>query len=476
MPVTSTHIPKDVELAYGRNIISVFDSSGLGETIVLRIYRASDNNLIADLRQPPNAGSYAHFDVKRILQSQVSMTPDPEGTTAGTIRIFTNPNETFDYYYEVGTADSTGAVTIDTAYSSSVVDDYTVIPGRKPPANIDGTTKWYDYESYVPQVGTNVAVNNAAIPEIRHLALTDYNFDSINYNDITDGKPGTGEFPVPTEDIYRIKVYRGTDHTLQFLQRWVDGLVGGGAPPYYNGINYVRFVTFNGNTQLGDVTYSNLVSEGGGPNTTLSDQAIPLGEYGILGCKTGFNNVSLGSTSTHMYVWVECQKDDTFVFQDGTRISYAYRIDIEEGECNDFDLVQVKWLNSLGGTDYFTFQKRNTETIRVNRNEYNKTEDGWNAAGITQYSYERGRTIFSQDIREIHTATTRYLSDNESEYLKNLYMSPDVKVKFGTDVNAQWQSAILTSNTWRKRTFRTDKLFQHEIQFELANQINAQGG
>lgn len=477
MPVSITSTIKDVELAYGRDIITCFNSSGGSNRIVLQVFDAGSNAKIADLRQLPNNGSYAHFDISRILQSQVAQSPKQGDDTSGTIRYFTNPDECFDFYFKVGTLNATnGNVTIDATYSGSVVDDYLVIPGRKPPTYTNGSVNWEDYSSYVPQVGTNVASNNAAIPEIRQLALTDYNFDSINYNDITDGKPGAGEFPVPTEDIYRIKVYRDTDHTLQFLQRWVEGVVGG-APPYYNGVNYTRFVTFNGNTQLADLSFANITSEGGGPNGSYTDQSTPTGEYGIIGVKSGFNNTTLTTSGlTHMYVWVECQADDTFVSQDGTRISYAYRIDIEDGECNDYDIIQVKWLNSVGGTDYFTFQKKNEERINVKRETYNQTNTSWAGPQFTQFPYERGERVFNQFGEQTFTANTRYLSDGENQYLKNLYLSPDVKVKFGTDINAPWESVVLTSNTWTERTFRKDKLFQHTINFKLANKLNYQGG
>lgn len=479
MPVTISSTIVDAELAYGRNIISLFNSSGGSNRMVLQIYRAADNELIADLRQLPNNGSYAHFDIQRILQSQVSMTPNPEGTTGGTIRLFTNPDETFDYYFKVGTVNTSGIVTIDATVSGSIVDNYMVMPGRKPPTYSNGSVNWEDYSEYVPQIGYNAANNDAAIPELRQLALTDNHYEFVAYNDITDGKPSVGDFPFPTEKIYIINTYKDTDHSLQFLQRWIGGLVGPGAPSYYNGINYVRFVAYNGSTLLSDVTYSNLVSEGGGPNVGLSDSSTPQGQYNIIGCKTGVNNAAAAATATHMYVWVECQADNTFVFQEGTRISFAYRINFVEGECNDYDVVQVKWLNSLGGTDYFTFQKKNEESMNIKRNTYSKTNQDWAGANFTQYSYDRGKTVFSQKVIDKYTATTRYLSDNENQYLKNLYLSPDVKVKFGTETSnpdGEWESVVLTSNTWTERTFRKDKLFQHTIQFDIANKFNAQGG
>jgi hypothetical protein len=468
----------DAEVAYGRNIVSLFNASGGSNRMVLQVVRGSDNTVIADLRQLPNAGSYAHFDIQRVLQAQVSQTPNPESLSPS-VKYFTNPDECFDYYFKVGTVNSSGIVTIDATYSGSVVEDYLVIPGRKQ-VNTTGETAWQDYGDYAPQLGTFPgAPNNDVVPEIKGFALTQQPTTPIAYQDITDGKPSAADFPVPTELIYQIDVYRDQDHSLQWLQRWVDGALGGGAPAYYNGINYMRFVSFNGNTQLNDSQEQNIQSQGGGPNITFNSQNPPTGQYGIIGYKTGRNNPSVAPATTHYYVWPASQKNDAFVQNESTRTYHCYRINIIEPECNDYDVIQVKWLNSVGGTDFFTFQKKNEEKINVKRNTYETTNQDWAGSSWTEYPYDRGKTVFNQEATTVYTANTRYLSDTENEWLKNLYLSPDVKVKFGlgnASATGGWQSVVLTSNTFTEKTFRKDKLFQQTITFEMANKLNLQGG
>lgn len=472
MPVVLTQNIVDTELAYGPNILQCFNSSGGGNRIIAQIFDASDDSMLADLRQLPNPSSYAYFDIQRILQSQISQTPTQGDTTSGTIPLFTCPNESFDYYVGVGTVNTSGTVSITTYYSGSVVDNYLAIPGRKPATYPNGQVSWQDYSNYVPTVST-VGVNNDAVVDSFQNALTDDIYNVVEYGDITDGKPAGYGFGA-TSPITKIKVNTNTDHTLQFLQRWLNGGTGGGAPAYYNGINYIRFITYNGNTLIADTQINNWIANGGGPNLTYNSQNTPQGEFNILGLKTGFNNSLVTSNTTHMYVFVGCQTDDTFTNGEDTRISNAYRIDIVDGECNDFDVIQVKWLNSLGGTDYFTFTKRNDEQIKVSRNTYVKTNQDWLGTAWTNYSYDRGETVYNQSGEVSYVANTRYLSNDESQYLKNLYLSPDVKVKFGTTGN--WESAILTSNTWKEKTYRKDKLFQHTINFKLANKLNLQGG
>ena len=471
MPVLLTVPITDTELAYGPNILQCFNSSGGNNRIVAQIFDASDDTIIADLRQLPNPSSYAFFDIQRILQSQVAQSTTQGDTTGTSTYLFTCPDESFDYYVGVGTANTQNVVTIDSYYSSSVVDNYLAIPGRKPATYPNGNVNWNDYSDYVPTVGVFVGVDDVAVPESLQQALTDDSYNTILGSQITDGKPaGIGA----NETVYQISINRDTDHTLQFLNRWLNGSTGGSAPSYYNGINYIRFITYNGNTLIADTQINNTISQGGGPNNSPNSETVPQGQYNILGVKSGYNNSLLTQAATHMYVFVECQTDDTFVNGEGTRISKVYRINIKECEGKDFDIIQVKWLNSLGGTDYYTFTKRNDENINVTRNTFNKTNQDWLSTSWSNYSYDRGETVYNQSAEVNYVANTRYLSDDESQYLKNLYLSPDVKVKFGTTGN--WESAILTSNTWTEKTYRKDKMFQHTINFKLANKLNLQGG
>lgn len=473
MAVILTQAITDTELAYGPNILQCFNATGGSNRIVVQVFDASDDSILADLRQLPNPSSYAFFDIQRILQSQVSQTPTQGDNTGNSTPLFTCPDESLDYYIGVGTANTQNAVTIDNYYSGSVVENYLAIPGRKPATYPNGNVNWNDYSDYVPTVSTFAGVPDSTVVDSFQKALTDDTYNTVLYGDITDGKPAGYNFTA-NEAIYKISVNRNTDHSLQFLQRWLNGGTGGGAPSYYNGINYVRFVTYNGNTLIADNVVRNLQSFGGGPNTVITSEAVPQGGFNILGLKTGVNNSLLTANTTHMYVFVGAQADGDFVADDDVRISSAYRIDVVDGDCNDFDLIQVKWLNSLGGTDYFTFTKRNDEQIAVTRNTYNKTNQDWLGTSWNDYSYDRGETVYNQSAEVNYVANTRYLSDDESQYLKNLYLSPDVKVKFGTAGN--WESAILTSNTWTEKTYRKNRMFQHTINFKLANKLNLQGG
>lgn len=489
MAVTISNIAdiKDTDLAYGSNIVTLTNSTSSPNRMVLQIVNTA-NEVMADLRQLPNTAGFTHFDIQTILQGQVAKSPDQGDASGIGIKLFTLPDECFDYYFQAGSVSTGGVVSIDNTYSGSIVDYYLTIPGRKPFAYSNGKTQWQDYNAYIPSLSeTPSSPTDDVIVETYAKALTDRDYDSTAYSAITDGKPDETIVTNPAEEIFNIAIgsepntpggqNQGDDYSLSWLNRWRDGVVSA-APAYINGINYFVLQKWNGNTLVATTRTPNIVSNGGGPNNLFNDSATPLGEYSIIGTKVGFNQAGVTLTNaTHYYAWVEVQAGNDFVALEGKRCSRIYRINIDDNECNDFlDNVQVRWLNSVGGTDFFSFRKRNDEAIRMTRNTYTQTNQDWAAAVWTQYPYERGSTIYNQVAEENWTANTRYLSDSESNYLKNLYMSPSVQVKIGYGVEASWVPVVLTSNTWNEKTFRKDKLFQHTITFKMANNLNAQGG
>ncbi len=155
-------------------------------------------------------------------------------------------------------------------------------------------------------------------------------------------------------------------------------------------------------------------------------------------------------------------------------MSDIYRIDITDCEGRDFDTYQVSWINSFGFRDYFHFTKRDDNVNNVTRNTFKKLDADWGGATISVNSYDRGEKVLNQMLSDEYTINTRYLTDAEMGYLKNLILSPDVRVKFPRQ--STWVSVIPTTNQWTSRTFRKDKLFQLTYSFRLANPIQLQNG
>lgn len=458
--ITTTKEPQFVELAYGKNILSLFDTDEDNIPYVVQIIDADTNEVKFDVRQSPNPVGYGHFDLGRLLQTQVQGNPSIE-TTA---KLTTADNEVFNYKLGIGYS-SAGTATVQSVISGSgIVEEYDVLPGRKPYNQID-----WAYSPYVADFTFSTGPGGQTISAYNNKmkALTDRHIDTVTGAQITDYKPTIlGD----NEIVHRIKLGIDDDYTLSFLNRWTtdDNTYGG----FCNGINAFSFYVYDGTQHI--TTQYNIISNGGGPDTAGGDNLTPTGSYTVISCQTGKNNPAISSypNRTHYYVLVQ-----TFSSQGYTTLgemSQWYRFDIDNGECNDFNHIQVSWLNSFGFRDYYTFEKRNDHNISVDRTTFTKLDADWASTAISVPSYASGETVFGQSATEEYTANTRYLDDVESTYLKNLYLSPDVRVRFnGSD---DWVPVVLTSNTWTERTFRKDKLFQHTITFKPANPINMQQG
>ena len=467
--ITATKEPQFVELAYGKNIVSLFNSDYLtdppGQKYLIQIVDADTNAVISDIRQTPNPIGYGHFDLSRILQNQVSGNPALETIN----RLSPATTEVFNYNLAIGYVNSDDIpVTQSVISGSGVVEEYDVMPGRKLYTQVD-----WPYESYVPSIAFSNFAGVDVIQSVarRQKALTDRHIDTVTGAQITDGKPTSLG---AAEVVHRITLGSDDYYTLSFLSRW-DVSAGEAFSNFYNGIGAFGIYLFNdADTEIVNFDLLNITSNGGGPDTSTGQNLTPSGSYTVISCQTSKNNplISLQPDTTYFYVNVKGYSNENYGAL--TEISEWYRFDIDDGECNDFNHIQVSWLNSFGFRDYYTFEKRNDYQINVDRNTFQQLDSDWTGADITVNSYNRGETVYNQLASEEYTANTKYLSDVESQYLKNLYLSPDVKVRFnGSD---DWVPVVLTSNQWTERTYRKDKLFQHTITFKPANPINMQQG
>lgn len=464
LPVVGlTNTPVRINLTYGANIYSFYDTNTTSPIFALQVVDTS-GIVKADLRQPANLVGYAHFDLQNILRNYVGINNTIETTT----QLTTSDNEAFRFKLKYGYENSTGGTTSQgTLPSTASTIDYVVLNGRKPFNIID-----WDANPY--QIKTQSFLGCPVINQ-KQKALTDWTYDLIDGNNITDGKPlyvSTGT------DVYRMK-RRSDDHlTLSFLNQVQSGATANLA--INKKIGGFRLSLYNGSTELVDTFINNTTSTGGGPGTIVSGTTDISHPFDVITLGCGNQNTLFASypTTTHYYVstWIatsgSCSSVGTFFANAPS--SDTYRVDIVQDECNDFDQVQMSWLNSFGFRDYFYFQKRVDKSINISRNTYQKPLGSWDGTSYTIPTYDRGEKVYSESLDEVYQVNTRYLSDDEATFLKNLFISPDVKVRFKGE--STWYSVIVTDNTWTERTYRKNKLFQNTLSFKMANKLNIQNG
>ena len=136
--------------------------------------------------------------------------------------------------------------------------------------------------------------------------------------------------------------------------------------------------------------------------------------------------------------------------------------------------MDVSWLNTLGFRDYYTFRKRRDYNITISKSNYEQLDGTWGSQDYEVNTYDRGQTVFSQSLQEQYTINTDYLSDDEANFLKNLYISPDVKVRF--EGESDFYPVIIEGASWSEQTFRKNKLFQSTARFRMAHKLNSLRG
>lgn len=134
------------------------------------------------------------------------------------------------------------------------------------------------------------------------------------------------------------------------------------------------------------------------------------------------------------------QLNDNTSTQLGPLVQYVI-----EDFCEDH--VRLMWLNPLGGFDYDNFILVNDTT--------NLTQKTFRKELFYNYiSTDRGETVFhSQSIFSL-TLSSKILNQSESDWMKSLFLSPEVYMYY----EDQWQAVVISTNSYNKRIARRDKI------------------
>jgi hypothetical protein len=460
MAVTLFQNPGPYNLVHGPNAVTL-SNLGAADKYVLQLWDTVGPTKFADIRQNANIAGSAQFDIQNLLE--VFTSPSMEGIES--IDKFTgSAPETFKYNIKYG-SETDGVVTID-----GTVGYFIALNGRKEYYEVEwNETPWRT------QVSTDGESPCTQI-DIQGLALTDWSYYKLG-SQITDGKPSS---ILNTDKVYIQKVRPSDNFTISYLQSLV---YGSSAPLYAVGLEALRFDFYNeAGVKLTDIVMENIIANGGGPNTAIGDGDAVDSPYLVVTGGVGPNNTYVNTympVGTHHYyvsapVWNDplCAGDyDELTDRSGWVV---YRFDLIDDACNDFTPIQFSWMNSYGFRDYFQFQKRNERSVNITRNDFLKENNDYSTLAFNVTPGSRGYTTYSQKLEQVWTAQTRFVEDYEAQFLENLFISPDVRVRFGDDT--QWYPVTLLSTQYVERNYRKDKLFQYDIEFKMANNKLSQRG
>lgn len=514
MAITNSLNPGKYNMAFGANLFG-FTGIGFEDKYVIKV--KDGTTVVADLRQPANPTGDAVFDIQNILQSFIDPAVyylDNLGQHQKTIEgphqyspgplvdgentpLMNSANEVFGYNVEFGT-ETNGVYT-----PTSTLSNFMAIGGWMP----SWETQWGEIEAaiFIPIVqqlnnpcgGTDVIY--------RRKPLTDYN----NYktqSTLTGGYPTTQI--ASTDKVLQYDKVWGEDHlTVSFFNELQQD---DESPSQAKSIEAFVIWQYIGDTLVSTRIIPNIQRNGGGPNVDLGDNATPDADNLVVTMGLGPMNLNmmtyyetstgspneyvLLSLATHYYVtahpWTPAACPGTFTGLSDEILYDPIRVDLVKPNCLDYDRFELSWQNSLGFRDYFTFNKKQQQSISVNRNDFLDTPTDY--SGTAEYAGSgwygaRGNTTFAQTIQERYLVTTDYMSDDMAMYLRNLFQSPDVRARipekyagrvkyFNFNAGLWFQPVNLLSASWVDKTYQKDKLFQYDVSFKMANNTKSMRG
>lgn len=204
--------------------------------------------------------------------------------------------------------------------------------------------------------------------------------------------------------------------------------------------------TTTGTSQVGIAPHPYRLDLGVGPNVGITDGTLP--------------NANI--TNTKVYI-----VDNPTGFTMSETRCYKY-----VQQCKDYDLIQLGFKNKLGGFDYWIFNRVSKYNSGVSRKEIKKP------LRPNFRVEDRGRSVVYQDIVETWIVNTDWLEDWEALFIRELIESPEVFVLEYTQANFTTPAApvkipiIITSNKYDFKSSKNDMIFQYEIEYQMAYDIN----
>jgi hypothetical protein len=402
------------------------------------------------IKQQPNPSSFGVFDFGQIVGNYLD-----SDNTWKTAQFTTSSNvaKRFNFRFgeEYGTSTSssvsvyngiTNATTGSPALSAS---NYIYIINGLVEPNDAVNWNWPSQSYFQPitastglVTGSNVQAQLALTyaPITKSIQRTEYETISLingNFN---------GSSTI-AQDIYAIVVDQYNSSNTLISSSFAINLVNNGGGPRVSGNEFWsdRYTFQTQNTQL--------LTMGVGP-ANLSDAGFPI-------------------TTSCAYYTVKITPQDQADDPDTLKWFAFRRYNIEGPACG-YDGVRFAWKNQFGVWDYYTFTLQSDSAFAIERNSYEQSFVDFSTTSKTvAYNRERrGSSQFYNDLDQVQTANSNWLTQDEADWLRELFFSTNVYQQ----VDGNFFPVVISSaNVVEKTNPRTQKTFQYQIEFKPANQL-----
>lgn len=135
-----------------------------------------------------------------------------------------------------------------------------------------------------------------------------------------------------------------------------------------------------------------------------------------------------------------------------------------------YDNVRLAWWSPVsGGFDYFNFDKKNEESIEVERKRVQRVVGNYSSAsgGFTYNTADRGLMEGDIETRTYLTMTSDYIRENEFALLKNLIRSKAVYI---IKDNSNILPVVIEENGFTSRRTRDGKVYNLTLRVRYSNE------
>ena len=427
-------------------------------------------DFIAKIRQRRNGYSSdvannkarAFFDVREIINTQlVDTIEDQNNTTIPFQSIHTlGANELSAKIFSVNGDKNFGLTQIGTFYVVGY-ENYSTAADASP---VDVTTNAINYTSRFLQASLPLFTprsTSASAEFIQSDAFNVFNMNSNSDRFLSDiGK----NLNKTAQEVQYINYVQDTDyHTLAFLNDTT----------YYASEAYNILISYydSANALIGSTqTIINNTTNGGElPNGTITS-ALSLLYFGCGPANLQAQTATTGAKPSNFANW---QYYTVQAFDSGSSAakSAIYTFYKQNGSCKGFKVRRLAWRNSVGGYDYWNFNMKSTQTLSVERNNYNALVGTYNKSVWRYNDTDRGKTTRQTTAMLKETLNTDWLSENEASLMEKLLMSTNVYILDNADTDFT-QGVMITDSNIVRKTQANDKLIQYTINIEYANPVN----
>lgn len=144
--------------------------------------------------------------------------------------------------------------------------------------------------------------------------------------------------------------------------------------------------------------------------------------------------------------------------------------------CTKYTPITLAWLNQYGAYDSYSFGLVSKKTIELTRKDFAQLNYRLNPSGVVSY-HEDGvfygsKKGFATNVKVSEKLTSHLLSEQEYQWLAELFASPDV-YKYDPDLD-KFMPVTISETNYEYRTYKNSKNTPLEFNIQYSDQYNAQ--